>query len=306
MERVNDLEQVGNRLGDLERNVSLIHHRLDEFFRGPPPQQHNNPTDSDHNHPYLGTLIPLPSEVIPSSPSGSQDVVGPDQSTPHGKGTNRLKGTSSLMSLFEDGDDKINYQLDAMRPKASLRDILGSNKRQEKSSPQPPLDAFLAFKSDIYHGLSLSTYTSQVDLSNDGDSLLLPPKRLLDPIFEPYFRHISSVVPIMGRQPCLNAIEEQYSPEVTAENFEPAWVILFNYMILFCFVGRYMPLDRPSSDVDVVSITHFEKPFVVNIRRSFSIIHQLLTPKLVNVQALLALVSLQYLSKYSLPSLLTR
>jgi len=67
-----------------------------------------------------------------------------------------------------------------------------------------------------------------------------------------------------------------------------------------------MPLDRPSSDVDVVSITHFEKPFVANIRRSFSIIHQLLTPQLVNVQALLALVSLRVLIEYRMRGLLTR
>ncbi|KAJ5605579.1 hypothetical protein N7510_008360 [Penicillium lagena] len=297
---VNDLEQVGNRLGDLEKNVSLIHHRLDEFFRGLPPQQHNNPTNSGEKHRYLDTPIPLSSVVIPSSPSGSQDVAVLDQIAHHGKGTNRLMGTSALISLFEDADDKIDLHLDAMRPKASLRDILGRKRPQEQSSPQPPLDAFLAFKSNIYHGLSLSTFTSQVDLSSDGNPLLLPPKRLLDPIFEPYFRHISSVVPIMGRQPCLNAIKEQYSPEVTAEKVEPAWVILFNYMILFCFVGRYMPLDRPSSDVDVVSITHFEKPFIINIRRSFSVIHQLLTPKLVNVQALLALtlISQKYFSEH--------
>ena len=51
-----------------------------------------------------------------------------------------------------------------------------------------------------------------------------------------------------------------------------------------------MPLERPSSDVDMVSITHFEKPFVTNIRRAFAMMDKLLTPKLLNVQALIALV----------------
>ncbi|KAL4894949.1 hypothetical protein BDV59DRAFT_174179 [Aspergillus ambiguus] len=190
-------------------------------------------------------------------------------------------------------------QLDKMKPKASLRETLRVRSQPDAASP-PSLDGFLAVKSDVYQGLPLPTYTSGIDLSHDGASLLLPPKRLLDPIVEPYFRHITAVVPLIGRQACLQAIDRHYNPEVPFVGIEPAWVILLNYMILFCFVGQYMPLDRPSTDIDVGSVTHFEKPFVTNIRRSFAVIDRLLSPRLVNVQALLALtlISQRYFSEH--------
>jgi hypothetical protein len=196
---------------------------------------------------------------------------------------------SSLMSLFESADKDINARLEAMRPRSSLREVLA--RPQKQTLPQPPLlDGFLNFKVDTYINLSFPSYTCHADLSNDGMPLLLPPRRLLEPIVEPYFHHIAGVVPIMARVPCLDAIERYYADEAFRDDEYSAWAVLFNYMILFCFVGKYMPLDRPSSDVDIASITQFERPFVANIRRAFSVTHKFLAPKLVNVQALLALV----------------
>ena len=292
LNRVGDFEQFGNRLGELEKNVNRIHERLDEFLRSLPSQQENSLSFLGHEMGAASKSSAIHDAIIVSSPTSHQDLLL-SHVTSDGSIAERLIGTSSLVSLLEDADDKINLQLDSMRPRASIRDILIPDGRQMEKSPPPIIDAFMTFKADIYRGLSLSSSAFHADLSNDGSPLLLPPKRLLEPIVEPYFRHISAVVPIIGRVPCLEAIDQYYSSETRPESIDPAWIVLFNYMILFCFVGKYMPLERPSSDIDMESITHFEQPFITNIRRAFAVTDKLLTPKLVNVQALIALVSVK-------------
>ena len=292
IDRVGDFEQFGNRLGELEKNVNRIHERLDEFLRNLSSRQENGPNFPGHEMAVASKSSAIQDAIIASSPTSHQDFRL-SHITSDGSIAERLIGTSSLVSLLEDADDKINLQLDSMRPRASIRDILIPDSRQQEKSPPPIIDAFMAFKTDVYRGLSLSSSAFHADLSNDGSSLLLPPKRLLEPIVEPYFRHISAVVPIIRRVPCLEAIDQYYASEMRTENIDPAWIVLFNYMILFCFVGKYMPLERPSSDIDMTSITHFEQPFVTNIRRAFAITDKLMTPKLLNVQALIALVSIK-------------
>lgn len=289
LNRVGDFEQFGTRLGELEKNVNLIHERLDGFLRSLPNQQESPQAFQGHGPGPPSRSSAIHDAIIVSSPTNHQHLLL-GHATTDANNSKRLIGASSLISLLGDADDKINTQLDSMRPRASLRDILIPDGRHEEKTAPPILDAFIAFKADVYRGLSLSSSGFYVDLSNDGSSLLLPPKRLLEPIVEPYFRHISAVVPIIERVQCLRAIDKYYSPETIPESVDPAWIVLFHYMVLFCFVGKFMPLERPSSDVDIVSVSHFEKPFTTNIRRAFAVMDKLLTPRLLNVQALIALV----------------
>lgn len=271
--RVNDIQKVDERLSGVEKSVLQIQECVEELVlkaRAAPPgiEEHGSG---------------LSEVAVNAAPSLSHSY--------HRRGDTRTRSeswstSSTLMSLFEEADNKINRIVDDIRPRASLREAISGTQNQTF----PQLDAFFEFKYDTYRALPSIESSSRLDLSNDGAPLLLPPKRLLTTIVGPYFRHISSVVSLLERQTCLDAIEEQYAHEESPESLDPAWVILFNYIILFCFMGQYMPLDRPSSDIDIMSMAQFEMPFVNNVRRSFSIIHRLLFPRLVNVQALMALV----------------
>ncbi|OAA58076.1 Transcription factor [Niveomyces insectorum RCEF 264] len=272
----NDFEQFGDRLERLEKNTGgrcEREHQSGHDGAGPGPESARHDAGPDaFRHPVIA-----------------------DART----NTTGVPRTNSLLSLLEDADEQINAQLEAMRPRSSsLRDILAQGRQQDQAQrsppPPPPLDGFLSFKDGVYRRMGAldSGALDAYYLAHDSAPLLLPPKRLLEAIVEPFFRHIAPVVPLLSRGPCLAAIASHYAepnPSSAEQQAEPAWVVLFNFMVLFCFVGRYMPLDRPSSDIDVVQIKQFERPFVSNLRRSFAIMDKLLAPTLLNVQALMAL-----------------
>ena len=122
-------------------------------------------------------------------------------------------------------------------------------------------------------------------------SLTLPPQKVLEAVIEPYFMHIESEIPLLERTRCINAIDECYRGKDDT-NVDPAWKVIFNYIMIQCFLGRYMPLERSSKEIDFLLTKEFELPFLASLWAAFSQLSLFIEPSFANVQALIALVCL--------------
>lgn len=132
-----------------------------------------------------------------------------------------------------------------------------------------------------------------LDVSRDSLPLVLPPRRALEAVIEPYFRHIDAEIPLLDRQRCIEAINQCYGGE--AERVDPAWKVIFNYIMILCFQGRYMPLERSTKDIDFFLTKEFDLPYLEDLRGACACLSLFTEPSFTNVQALVALVRISLL-----------
>lgn len=211
------------------------------------------------------------------------------------EGEERLHGSCSLLALLIESSTMIDSMI---QPRLSLKAMVSSLTDESAGDEDLPTasswDEFLSFKSTVYRKLSHSLihhYTP--DYSQDGQVLVLPSKVLLSRLVQGYYKHIHPVTPLVAEDHLVAAIDLCYLPQHSGSQDanDLAWTVIFNYVVIRCIPGHFTPLEHRVTNIDFASADASEQPFITNIRRAFAKLDYLMKPKLVNVQALLSLVS---------------
>ncbi len=135
------------------------------------------------------------------------------------------------------------------------------------------------------------------ELIQDGSAPTSPPYSVLDAMIEPYFAAINPYFPVWSKENFVRlALASQYS-EGPDEDY--AFVICSNNLILMTLAAnsfrsrsaRQMQSTHRSRSSSVDS--DLTRTFLTNAKRAIKNIEPLLSPRLINVQALLSLVSHQ-------------
>lgn len=288
--RVDDFDKVGARLLRLEKSVDRntaavesLARRSDTLAREADGDKH---LDRDADAETYETSVASNHFHHVDNNNGCI-VSGLD-------GAELFHGSCSLLSLLIESDTIIN---NIIKPRLSLRNILSSLAPKPAGFHLPHAtswDEFLMFKSKVYRELSQSVVQhNRIDLSHDGQPLVLPSRELLERVIQGYFKHIHPVTPLVDQTRLQEAVGTYYTsrPSGTGEGVDLAWAVIFNYIVIRCLAGMYMPLESRVSNMDFASANALEQPFIVNIRRALAKLDYFIKPTLVNVQALLSLVS---------------
>jgi len=215
-------------------------------------------------------------------------------------GHERFYGFSSMYSLYAEAKSASERLLNPSAPTTRAGGSPESDSTQVLSET-PAISLLTAHDSsfltkikeasDLLQKLSTNT---QVEITGDGLHPTLPPRAILDNFLEPYLANLNPVLPIFSRATLHAAIDVQYDPQTLLP--DPAWVVCFNNIILQTlniksgFDSKSRNSTRNTMDEDLFM------SFLMNAQRCFDNIEKLLKPRLVNVQALLSLVSLTILS----------
>jgi hypothetical protein len=153
---------------------------------------------------------------------------------------------------------------------------------------RPVWNSFILEKERIFLKLSRDIAAkASTDLPTDNKDPALPPKQLLISVLDGYFRYINIVTPLLER----TAVEENLDRTYAEPTPNLAWIMIFTYIAVRCLAGRFSSLDGPIDDIQSVTGPSFIKPYLANAKRVLTLLDQLMAPSLVNVQAIVALVS---------------
>ena len=134
-------------------------------------------------------------------------------------------------------------------------------------------------------------------LLHDGSRPSSPPLAMLDAMIDPYFSELNWHLPLWSKKKFRNLICSIYAGAAHIE--DRAHAICFSNMVLLTLTAKSLqsraryatqPSYRQSGssmDYDLI------KPFLANAKRALQNLELLLSPRLVNVQALLSLVRYQ-------------
>lgn len=133
----------------------------------------------------------------------------------------------------------------------------------------------------------------RLDQPSDGQPLTLPPRELLDAFVEIYFNQINWVLPLFHKDTFSENVRRSYEQGPHAID---AWILCFNGIVLLILNIRALgsskkAADRASATADDTMEADLIKPLHANIRRGLNQLQSLLAPSLVNVQALILMVS---------------
>jgi hypothetical protein len=117
----------------------------------------------------------------------------------------------------------------------------------------------------------------------------MPPKAMVEAMFEPYFEEISPGFPLWTR--------EGFRSQLLSNRInETAWAVSANSMVLLTLTGRYARASSRETTGSLRDISFREselaKPFANNARRAARVTNRLLAPTMLNLQALISLVCL--------------
>jgi hypothetical protein len=144
--------------------------------------------------------------------------------------------------------------------------------------------SFPSSKSPLDYVTDLSL-EDRIDLSNDGLSLALPPKIILDAMVDIYFTGIHTLLPIFNKENFEANINAIYSGRATGS--DRAWTLCFNNIILLSLKPKTLQSMNRQTHMD----TGLLKSFIDNSRRGFQGLEDvLLQPILCNVQVLITMV----------------
>ena len=193
-------------------------------------------------------------------------------------GRQSYHGPTSLFSLFKDSQNGLDERL-----KAQL-----NNGPKRKSSPDDDMVTHLIESYRIiYTSLALEHPN---EMSNDGLPLGLPPRAALEALFEPFFILLNPVLPIFRKETTTASKQLNYAaPEGLAQT---AWVLAFTCIIIQILSVRPPQTGDPNiAKHDGSTLAELLKPFLVNSRRALLRMDTFMTPRLINVQALVSFVS---------------
>lgn len=133
----------------------------------------------------------------------------------------------------------------------------------------------------------------RLDQSSDGQPLTLPPRELLDAFVEIYFNQINWMLPLFHKDTFSENVRRSYEQGPDASD---AWILCLNGIVLLMLNIRALgssknAADRANTTADNTMEADLIKPFHANFRRGLNELQSLLEPSLVNVQALILMVS---------------
>ena len=188
-------------------------------------------------------------------------------------------GTSSLASLFNEIQGLIDTRL------TDKKDSVSAN------GSTSPLDSLQECQLALRNIAKTLIYHDSLDVPGEDLPPTLPPREVLEAKVESYFSQANSILPIFRKSAFCENIQRIY----TAATDDIAWIICFNNIILQTLSADTIQHVDESDDSHVTQRNSSEKellqPLLVNYRRGLKRIDRLLEPKLVNVQALLLMVS---------------
>ena len=129
----------------------------------------------------------------------------------------------------------------------------------------------------------------EADISGDGKPIASPPRSLLDASIDTFIGEINAATPVFEESRLRQAIDEHYSGTAD-ETGEEARSLCFNNIILLTLtlkskLARRMNTHVGGLDEDLLS------SFLKNARRALSNLSRFFSPRLINLQALVTLVT---------------
>ncbi|MCJ1357253.1 MAG: hypothetical protein MMC33_007249 [Icmadophila ericetorum] len=281
------LEEVKSRLNNMDKTISDLQNCIKEVATKPAPQEQQ--------------LTSLP---VRSGSQGSDLDKASGQSDQCFAMANRhlvneqYYGSSSLVSLL--GEIQVLLK---QRSKESDENSMIDNVMDRSDG----LAECLTMMESIAKS---SIMDDHLDLSNDGFPLGLPPKRILEPLLEPYFDQLHWSLPIFRREAFCENVRKCYVTE--PGKVDLAWIVCFNSIIVQTLNARALGISSQALPEARTSHTYGDSmevellgPFLINFRRGLDKLGRFLEPKLVNVQALISMcIIAQGNYEYRLASLL--
>lgn len=198
-------------------------------------------------------------------------------------GDETFYGPWSTVALFSEAREAID------RVTPATTQSPGGRKRTSSEAQ----DDFVSYTTQVTEEIMRTlTMGGGVDMSEDGQPIGFPPRGLLDASIDPFFRQINSIFPIFSRESFCRGIDRLYS--VPSSSVDCALPVSYNNVILQVLSSKPKPFDRTSNGGLHAGSMDAEllKPFLMQSRRAFARLDQLLKLRLANVQALLTLVGL--------------
>ena len=193
-------------------------------------------------------------------------------------------GTSSLASLFGDIDSLLgaisDKEIDHVNGQSGARPSSAGAALQRVSALQNTT------KSMVSH--------DSLDLSGENLPLVLPPKGLLEATLNFYFDQVNPMLPVFQRHSFCENVQRSY--EIPSHQIDEAWILCINNIILQTLNTESLDFfNKPDDTGNVIhgeaTETELLKSLAINFRRGLGKLTSLLEPKLVNVQALITMVS---------------
>jgi hypothetical protein len=197
-------------------------------------------------------------------------------------------GPSSLLSLLTTAT---NSWLDHLKEGRSHgMQTGGSLKRNLDSTLNEDFSDFVRQK--FQDAFQKATANDMLDLSNDGQTMVLPPRNLLDALAGPFFEHINHILPVLTKDSFTEAVNRIYGSQPA--KIDVPWGLIFNNIILSTLPIHSGLSSGHGGDSGgrMKMVADLTRPFILNARRALARFDLLLSPRLENVQALISFVSL--------------
>lgn len=199
------------------------------------------------------------------------------QATTHHLVNEQHYGTSSLASLFSE-----------------IELILETRLGDEKDNTVNSNETLRECQSALHNMAKTMMYHDSLDLPSEDLPPTLPPKDVLDAVVDTYFGQVNSMLPVFRKDTFCENIQRIYDGGL--DQADSAWILCFNNVILQTLstdsIEFLSPVDRRVATTQGESQeAELLRPLLVNYRRGLKKLDCLLEPKLINIQALLTMVS---------------
>lgn len=209
-------------------------------------------------------------------------TTGSSVQTAHHLLNNQHYGTTSLASLFGEIEAVLESRWENSNDAMEDGDMV--------SHDETPRNCLFALRSMAKEMMGRDA----LDMPGEPLPPTLPPRDILDKAMENYFTHMTSILPIFGKRAFSENLDRLYKegPNET----DGAWILCFNNVILQSLIigssaFQYnsnegsRPAQAESPEKELV------RSLIINHRRGLKQMDRLVEPRLVNVQALLSMVS---------------
>ena len=262
-----------------------------------------NSSNEESEGPRRSQSMDIDSEGSPFT-NGEDRALLPEQESRHliteGGGYERFFGSGSMYSIWA---EIISTTEELLNPSQSSVGTHGSPDRQNSHSAQISSNGAIIAALDPSLRSALQTTAENLQRNvaepaledcSDNTPLSLPPRFLLETILDSFLKELNPVLPMFARSSLLEAIKLQYDPQ--QNQFDPAWATCFNNIVLQILTTKAgAGADSPSRSAMDDSL---KTTFLVNAQRCYRNMERLLQPRVVNVQALLSMVSSRLLETY--------
>lgn len=274
--RNKSISTIGERLRLIEGNIHGMQRslqRLDSALLSRAGSVHDDESALalKHEDGAFASSTPKHSSSVSGSSSSCLSDTSPFRHhvVRDAQGYERCVGPTSLLSLVHNIDDMSMPESEGA----------GSNTAAARESIRE---------------LGYSASQTLITNINDGSTIKEPPILILEALIDPYFDSINPNLPIWTRDGFRRLLEASRADSSPSNN--KPFAICANNMILLTLTARTLhsrarSSSSPSLDAITESIdVELVQSFISNASRAMVQVEQLVSPRLVNVQALLSLV----------------